>query len=607
MMSLPVHQRWLHEIDVMLEKQKGVRKVHLLRIIGLLEADFNTALKFFFARKMMQNAECNGLSDEQWGSRRNRSSLDAAMIKLLMFETARIKKTTLAATYYDLVANYDRIKASISNLMAQRHMVDKNVLRARALVLERMRRHVKTGLGTSTETYGNEKGDKDKVDGEVQGKGDVPPFWCAQSDTLLRAHSRRAFGMCIYNPTKTRRIQRCNTQFIDDCDGWTNAPHYVQDQESVTMERLWADAQRWNNLNNIPGQTIAFQKTKWQILAWEVLKGDLQIKYTTDHTLVLEDNKGGVALIEFLAPDQPNKGLGYRLCPDGNQGPHFKALYDSVAELCSAISGAQLSEKEARQALWQRLLPKLDYGLHASYFSKQQCKQMDCLINSTFLPPMRLNRNTPRAIIHGPLRYGGLELADTRTRQTQLHVKDMIKYLRWDQTVGGDILTALDNLQLASGFVTPILQATDKNIDYIDQGWILDLRKRLNEIGASMWIEQAWQPPLQREGDLSLMEQFLLVHSTPKQRRQLRQVLHWLQVITLADLVDPTGHFIPEGRLTGDWQAKSNLEWPRQPRPDKAAFATFRLFLRNTIFVKTSLPGKNQQHRCTPNPSGGMV
>jgi hypothetical protein len=49
MMSLPfmygfVNQRWLHKIDVMLEKQKGVQMIHLLCIIGLLEADFNTAL-----------------------------------------------------------------------------------------------------------------------------------------------------------------------------------------------------------------------------------------------------------------------------------------------------------------------------------------------------------------------------------------------------------------------------------------------------------------------------------------------------------------------------------------------------------------------------------
>ena len=70
MISLPFvygfpNDRWLREIDVMLEKKKGVRKIHLLRIIGLLEADFNTALKFFFANKMIIIAKENGLSDEQ--------------------------------------------------------------------------------------------------------------------------------------------------------------------------------------------------------------------------------------------------------------------------------------------------------------------------------------------------------------------------------------------------------------------------------------------------------------------------------------------------------------------------------------------------------------
>jgi hypothetical protein len=110
----------------------------MLRIIGLLEADFITALKSFFSKKMMKNAEMIGLSDEQWGSRKNRSSVDAAMLKLLMFESARVKKITLAGTFYDLVANYDRIFPKISNLIAQRNMVDKNVLRARALILEKM-------------------------------------------------------------------------------------------------------------------------------------------------------------------------------------------------------------------------------------------------------------------------------------------------------------------------------------------------------------------------------------------------------------------------------------------------------------------------------------
>ena len=44
------NDQWLREIDVMLEKKKGARKIDLLRIIGLLEAVFNTALIFILCR-----------------------------------------------------------------------------------------------------------------------------------------------------------------------------------------------------------------------------------------------------------------------------------------------------------------------------------------------------------------------------------------------------------------------------------------------------------------------------------------------------------------------------------------------------------------------------
>eukprot|EP00956_Cyclotella_meneghiniana_P028516 scaffold66584_cov56-Cyclotella_meneghiniana.AAC.3 len=106
---------------------------------------------------------------------------------------------------------------------------------------------------------------------------------------------------------------------------------------------------------------------------------------------------------------------------------------------------------------------------------------------------------------------GGLAMPDCYTRQTQHHIKYMIKQLRWDKTIGGDILTTLDNIQLASGFTSPILEKVAPTLDYIDNGWIIDLRDRLNTIGATMWIEDSWQPKLQREKDFSLMERFLRV------------------------------------------------------------------------------------------------
>jgi len=61
----------------MIEKKQDVGKVHQLRIIEMLNADFNTAIKILFAKNLMYQAEqCGNLHDEQWGLRSNRTSTD---------------------------------------------------------------------------------------------------------------------------------------------------------------------------------------------------------------------------------------------------------------------------------------------------------------------------------------------------------------------------------------------------------------------------------------------------------------------------------------------------------------------------------------------------
>ena len=70
MLSLPfiygfVCNRWLKAIDVMIEKKKDIRWIHTLRLIKILEANFNSALKHFFAKDLVTAAETkNFLADE---------------------------------------------------------------------------------------------------------------------------------------------------------------------------------------------------------------------------------------------------------------------------------------------------------------------------------------------------------------------------------------------------------------------------------------------------------------------------------------------------------------------------------------------------------------
>ena len=123
MMSLPfmygfVNERWTTMVDAMIEKKKGNRKIHMLRLIGLLEADFNTALKIIFSRKLMSNAEKIGLHDEQWGCRRNRTCHDPALRKMMTFEYGRYLNATIALFINDQTACFDRMYPSNTNIVA---------------------------------------------------------------------------------------------------------------------------------------------------------------------------------------------------------------------------------------------------------------------------------------------------------------------------------------------------------------------------------------------------------------------------------------------------------------------------------------------------------
>ena len=106
---------------------------------------------------------------------------------------------------------------------------------------------------------------------------------------------------------------------------------------------------------------LTFYKTNWQPITWELRAGKLQLVQVTEERFIMEDDKGAYAVLQFLSPNEPNVGLGFRLCTDGNQDPLVWATLAAVRKLCESMAGAYLSKGETRQALWQRLVPKVIY------------------------------------------------------------------------------------------------------------------------------------------------------------------------------------------------------------------------------------------------------
>ena len=592
LLSLPfmygfVNRHWLKMADVMLEKKPGNRKIHLLRIIGKLPAEFNTALKIF-ARKTMWNFESCDPHTGQWGSRPNRSAVDAAMIKALTFESARLYHDTMTSTQYDATAHFDRIHPSNSVVYSRKVNVDTKLSTTVAQHVYQMKRYPQTALGIG-DSYYCQLDDEPHIGGEIQGKSDVPQKSNQQADIILKVHDRVAPGLCMKSPNLDREIKHNNIIYVDDNDGHVTADPASEDPVADVLRDNAISAQVWRDLVDITGGLVAMHKCNWQLIAWEFVNGTMEMVRSTDERLVLKDGKGAHSVIQFLSPDEPNKGLGFRLCPNGNQRPHHEATLAAVKSLCSTAQGAFLTRMEAKKVVYERLIPKISYALGITTLSAKQCGEYNTAIRRTFVGPMGMNSNYPSAVLYGPAEYGGMEFPEVYSLQDQVQFPYLIRQLRWDKDVANDFLVVLDRAQLVSGFVRPILEVTKPRFDLFNNSFILDLRRRLSEIDASLWIERAWTPSLQREGDSSIMERISsLSGMTLRKLYRVNACRLYMRVITISDLVNESGTHIPDNMLEGEWQAGSDLLWPRQESPPKPWWALFRQCLRRGYATSTN-------------------
>lgn len=115
-----VNNHWTYMTDFMLEKKQGVRHLHTLRIIGKVAAEFNTCLMFLIGKKTRNNFEDSSPSPDQHGFRPHRSSIDAAILKLLTFECARMQKCTVGTIQHDMTAHFDRMYPSVTSITASK-------------------------------------------------------------------------------------------------------------------------------------------------------------------------------------------------------------------------------------------------------------------------------------------------------------------------------------------------------------------------------------------------------------------------------------------------------------------------------------------------------
>jgi hypothetical protein len=150
--------RWLNITNVMIEKIPGKPLLNKLRVIHLFEADFNLCLRILWGQRLMRQAESRkALGDQQFGSRKGKSSEEVVLHKVLTYELMRLTRTDGSTFDNDAKACYDRIITSMTSVCAQRLGMKPVNVGLHARTLQQAKYRLKTSLGTSETSYSNTK------------------------------------------------------------------------------------------------------------------------------------------------------------------------------------------------------------------------------------------------------------------------------------------------------------------------------------------------------------------------------------------------------------------------------------------------------------------
>ena len=156
---------------------------------------------------MINNSEQSEMTEEQWGGRPGRIAHDPAFQKLLTFEYARVIYVTIAMFANDATACIDRMVPNISSLVARKHRVTPNVIKAHNVMIKGMEHYVKIKHCVPKGTYKQES-DNDKFAGEIQRKADPVYLWNVESQTLLKAHKLMHNGVILPSADGNRGIKK---------------------------------------------------------------------------------------------------------------------------------------------------------------------------------------------------------------------------------------------------------------------------------------------------------------------------------------------------------------------------------------------------------------
>jgi len=329
----------------------------------------------------------------------------------------------------------------------------------------------------------------------------------------------------------------------------------------------------WEGLLRATGGTLVPTKCFWYLIdfhrtnnTWQYVK-----KNQKRGKLTIKNDLRQRVEIPRLEVHEARRTLGVRIAPDGNWENEVDYLLSVTSDWKVRMAASHLSHFDALFSLKNVVLCKLAYPLVTTTLTRQQCHTIMTPLLQQGLPKAGVIRTFPRALAHGPLQYGGLDIPHLFTEQVIAHIQTILRYGPDKSDPTGHLLhTTAEAMRLEIGYAGELLTAPPCLAANITNSWIKHVWTSTQECGITLLTNFA-DIPLQRHGDIELMRLFIKNGWQQPELQTLNDCRMFLKVFLLSEIVCGTGTTI----ISQFWEhfqlAESLLQWPPTSKPTEHA------------------------------------
>ena len=579
--------RWQRAIDVMIPKKSNSKRVEKLRVICLMEADFNFMNKWMGKITMKRAESSHTIAAEQFGSRKNKSAILHAFNKALCFDYLRLTRTNASLSVLDAKACYDRIPPPLACLCLRRQGLPQTIIDASFNTIKDMKHHIRTAFGVSKLSY--DRGD-DYMHGILQGNGAGPCIWVMLSSPLLDKLKSDGFGVTLNVPDQ-EPLQVVGFAFVDDVD----IIQVLPDEDPIPIVQEELDS--WRQGLNTASGALEWSKcdvyllmhkwnmktSLWKIASMEQCPGDIFI-----------NDNGKQRALRRQEPHKATLSLGVQFAPDGSmkdQVTHLRTKAEQWADLLRV-------KKMQRDAVWYSLtasiMKTIEYPLLATSISQAQFQYIMAPILATALPQAGIYRYMNRDVIYSLPLHQGMGIPDPFVTQGLRKLFELLHEPCKANPALPFLSSALSSLATFSGLGPNFLlyPPTKRMLGMIDNSLCRSLWEFLHVYGIQ--VKKLVKCDKQFDQDEYIMKRIYASSYSTADLRIFNYCRIFLQVSRLSEIISINGKGIRRHILEGQ-RVRHVIDktcWFDQPCPAKPAWNKFRNMLagiystrQNGIFV----------------------